>query len=130
MTTLDEPLTAWVRAELDGDARTLGSLLHPDFVAVGPFGFLLDREQWLQRFTGGLNYTAFAFTADTDIRYIGGNAFVIGTQTQQGSHLGRIIDGAFRVTLVFTGDPEWRVAAAHLSLRTPPGAPIPSGPPA
>jgi hypothetical protein len=130
MTTLDEQLTTWARAELNGDAQTLGTLLHADFVAVGPFGFLLDREQWLQRFTNGLNYTAFAFAPDTGTRYIGGNAIVIGTQTQQGSHQGRSIDGAFRVTLVFTGDPEWRMVAVHLSLRTPPGAPARSAPPA
>ncbi|MFE2431691.1 nuclear transport factor 2 family protein [Streptomyces sp. NPDC059373] len=130
MTTLDEQLTAWAGAELKGDAHALGTLLHPDFLAVGPVGFVLNREQWLQRFTDGLNYTAFAFAPDTDTRYIGGNAFVIGTQTQQGSYRGHPIDGIFRVTLVFTGDPEWRIVAAHISLRTPPGAPAHSAPPA
>jgi hypothetical protein len=130
MTPLDEQLAAWAHAELNGDADALGRLLHPEFVAVGPVGFLLDREQWLQRFTDGLSYSAFAFAPDIDTRYVGGNAFVIGTQTQQGSYVGRSIDAAFRVTLAFTGDPEWRMVGAHISLRTPPGAPARSAPPA
>ncbi|WP_433455103.1 nuclear transport factor 2 family protein [Streptomyces sp. CA-142005] len=94
-----------------------------DFLAVGPYGFLLDREQWLQRFSGGLQYTAFEFTPDTDVRYIGGSALVIGTQTHQGTHAQQAVDGSFRVTLVFAGDPQWQLAAVHLSLRTRPAAP-------
>ena len=124
MTTPRDQVAAWARAELDGDSDTLAGLLHPDFLGVGPFGFLLDREQWLRRFSEGLDYTAFEFTPDTDVRFIGDAAFVVGTQTQQGSHQGRPIDGAFRVTLVLTG-PDCLLAAAHLSLRTPPGPPRP-----
>ena len=130
MTTLDDQVTTWARAELSGDAHTLGALLHPEFLSVGPFGFLLDREQWIQRFADGLKYTAFEFAPDTDTRHVGGSALVIGTQTHQGSHRGRSVDGAFRVTLVFTGDPEWRLVAAHMSLRTPPGAPVAGAGPA
>jgi hypothetical protein len=124
MTTPRDQVAAWARAELDGDSGTLARLLHRDFLGVGPFGFLLDREQWLRRFGEGLDYTAFEFTPDTDVRSIGDAAFVVGTQTQQGSHQGRPIDGAFRVTLVLTG-PDCLLAAAHLSLRTPPGPPRP-----
>lgn len=125
MTTLADRLTAWSQAELHGDVPALEALLHPDFLAVGPYGFLLDREQWLWRFAGGLNYIALTFVPDTDTRFVGGNAFVVGTQTQQGTHQGRPVDGAFRVTLVFTGEPDWRILAAHLSLRTPPDGPAP-----
>ncbi|MGW5434312.1 nuclear transport factor 2 family protein [Streptomyces sp. NPDC004059] len=123
MATVTEQLTTWAHAERTGDASALESVLHPDFLAVGPYGFLLDREQWLQRFSGGLQYTAFEFTPDTDVRYIGGSALVIGTQTHQGTHAQQAVDGSFRVTLVFTGDPQWQLAAVHLSLRTPPAAP-------
>lgn len=79
--------------------------------------------------TAPLYYTAFAFTTDTGVRVIGDASFVVGTQTQQGSHQGRPVDGAFRVTLVLTG-PDCLLAAVHLSLRTPPGPPrqVPDGP--
>jgi uncharacterized protein DUF4440 len=122
MTTPRDQVAVWARAELDGDSDALAKLLHREFLAVGPFGFLLDREQWLQRFSEGLNYTAFEFAPDTEVRVIGDSMFLVGTQTQQGSHQGRPIDGAFRVTLVFTG-PDCLLTAAHLSLRTPPGPP-------
>jgi hypothetical protein len=129
MINLADQVTAWTRAELRGDVDALDLLLHPDFLGVGPFGFLLSREQWLQRFAGGLHYTELEFTADTDTRVIGDSAFVVGTQTQRGHHVGQPIDGAFRVTLVLAG-PSRLLAAAHFSLRTPPGAPRPSGQPA
>ncbi|MQY36842.1 hypothetical protein SRB17_48440 [Streptomyces sp. RB17] len=123
MATVTEQVTTWANAERTGDTSALESLLHPDFLAVGPYGFLLDREQWLQRFSGGLRYTAFEFTPDTEVRYIGGTAMVIGTQTHRGTHAQRAVDGSFRVTLVFTGDPQGQLAAVHLSLRTPPATP-------
>lgn len=117
MTTLEDRLTDWAAAELSGDAGRLEALLHPDFLAVGPYGFLLDRRQWTRRFADGLRYTAFALTPDAPTRYVGGSAVVVGTQRQEGTHQGRTVDGAFRVTLVLTDAPEWRVAAVHLSLR-------------
>ncbi len=48
---------------------------------------------------------------------------MVGTQEQEGTHQGRPIDGSFRAALVLVDEPDWRVAAVHLSLRTPPGAP-------
>src|SRR4051794_36476535 len=112
-TSPDDQVEAWRRAELDGDVHALDALLHTDFLGVGPFGFLLDRRQWMERFGAGMQYTAFDFTADAPTRYTDGTAIVVGTQTQRGSHLGRPVDGAFRVTLVLTGGPQWRLVAAH-----------------
>jgi ketosteroid isomerase-like protein len=123
-------LTAWAAAELDGDAAALSGLLHENFRGVGPFGFVLDREQWVRRFTEGLHYSAFAFTPDLEVREVAGTAYVIGTQEQSGTHQGRPIDGAFRVTLALTGGPEWRLVSTHLSLRTPQAPPAPPAPPA
>ena len=37
------------QAEVAQDLATLGELAHSDFQLVGPLGFVLDREQWLQR---------------------------------------------------------------------------------
>jgi|GEM_PF-1325804 len=114
---------AWARAELDGDTAVLSSLLHPDFIGVGPFGFLLGRDQWIQRFAAGLTYTAFVFTADTTARVISGATVVIGTQRQRGDLNGRPVDGAFRATLIFAAAPAPRLAGIHLSPRTPPEPP-------
>ncbi|WP_052440846.1 nuclear transport factor 2 family protein [Streptacidiphilus anmyonensis] len=130
--TVTDWLTAWAAAEREGDADALDALLHEDFRGVGPFGFVLDREQWLRRFADGLHYSAFAFAPDLEVREVAGTALVIGTQEQAGTYQGRPTDGAFRATLVLTGGPAWRLAGIHLSLRTPPTpAPAPaSAPPA
>jgi ketosteroid isomerase-like protein len=116
-------LSAWAAAERDGDTAELNALLHEDFLGVGPFGFVLDREQWVRRFDEGLQYSAFDFTPDFDVREVAGTAYVIGTQQHSGSHQGRPADGAFRATLALTGGPAWTLVGIHLSLRTPPAPP-------
>src|SRR6516164_9827569 len=100
MTSLDESITAWVRAEHAPDTISLDALLHPEFLGVGPYGFVLDRQQWIGRFEGGLRLDTLDFHPDTEPRMVGTAAVVVGTQTQEGTHQGRPIDGAFRVTLV------------------------------
>jgi hypothetical protein len=82
MTTLDEQISSWTQAEQAGDADRLDTLLHPQFVAVGPYGFVLDREQWKARFSHGLHHDRFAFHPDTETRIIDRTAIVVGTQTQ------------------------------------------------
>ena len=130
MTSPLDTVEAWAAAERAGDATALEELLHPAFVGVGPFGFLLDRDQWMDRYrSGDLQHRSFTFTPDTDTRRFGDAAVVVGTQEQQGTHQGRPVDGAFRASLVLVDGPGWQVAGVHLSLRTPPGAPGPEGRP-
>jgi hypothetical protein len=43
----------WVDAELRGDADALAALSVADFTLVGPLGFVLTREQWLDRYRSG-----------------------------------------------------------------------------
>jgi hypothetical protein len=59
MPTFDDQIGDWTRAELHGDIEALDALLHPDFLGVGPFGFVLSRDEWVQRLRDGLRYTAF-----------------------------------------------------------------------
>ena len=37
----------WAAAEANNDAATLDGLLDGGFAGVGPFGFILTRDQWL-----------------------------------------------------------------------------------
>jgi ketosteroid isomerase-like protein len=112
-----ELLTAsWADAELRGDHVFLNGLLADDFTGVGPLGFLLTKDQWLERYrSGGLSHTAFTWS-DATYRFYGDSAIAVGRQSQQSSFQGRDANGEFRVTQVFARiGGAWRLATTHLS---------------
>jgi ketosteroid isomerase-like protein len=110
----------WAAAELDADVATLERIVTDDFRLVGPFGFVLDKEQWLDRYrSGDLSTTALEWR-DIDVRTYRDAAITIATQTQHASYRGSPTNGDFRVTHVFVrpGD-DWTIASIHLSLTAP-----------
>lgn len=114
----------WAAAELAGDPDALERLIADDFVFVGPLGFVLDKQQWLERYRGDhLHYTHFAIE-DTAPRTYGDVTVVVGIQNQQGDHEGRSVDARLRLTLIVApGAGGSQIVGAHLSpIQTPPGA--------
>lgn len=106
----------WAQAELRGDVADLGTFLHDDFVAVGPRGFVLTKDQWLERYrSGDLKNASFGLE---DVRVVehGEMALAVGSQTQEATYKGHDAGGRFRVTLVAgkRGD-RWIILACHLS---------------
>jgi hypothetical protein len=88
---------------------------------VGPLGFVLTREQWLARFTSGLENRAFA-VEDPQIRLFGDAAVVIGVLTQETSWQGSDNSGRFRVTLVAVRPAgTWLLAHVHIGMLQAPG---------
>ena len=106
----------WATAELRGDADALGTLLAPDFVCVGPLGFVLDKEQYLAgRRSGDLQQRAFAWE-DVRVRVYGETAVAVGSQVQQTTYQGHDASGRFRATQVAVRQAEgWRLVSLHLS---------------
>ena len=102
----------------------LDGLLAGDFAGVGPFGFVLTRDQWLTRFANGLVNRSFTVT-DLQVRDYGSAAVGIGVLAQETSWQGNDNSGRFRVTLVAVGTGEgWRLAHVHIGpLQAPPGRP-------
>lgn len=43
----------WAAADMRGDTSFLESVLADDFIAVGPRGFMLTKEQWLSHHASG-----------------------------------------------------------------------------
>lgn len=114
----------WAEAERQGDADALAPLLADDFLLVGPVGFLLTKDQYLgSRRSGDLKHESFAWD-DIQIRFYGGTAIAVGTQTQTSTYQERDASGRFRVTqiAVRTND-HWVIAGIHLSpMAQPPAA--------
>jgi ketosteroid isomerase-like protein len=117
----------WAEAEQHGDTATLDELAVTDFRLVGPFGFVLDKAQWLDRYRSGTLVTSSLVWDDVTVRDFGNTAVAIGRQTQRASYQGQPVDGQFRVTQVFVHDGgRWALASLHLSQAAPPGRPASS----
>ncbi len=121
----------WAAAELRGDTVTLGRILADDFVAVGPRGFMLSKEQWLSRHdSGNLTYEAFEWDEVT-VRVHGHTAAMIGRETAsavyEDGEVRHEIQDQFRATLVLVEEQgRWLLLGLHLSpIAGPPaGRPV------
>lgn len=134
MTASHEQLTdldrRWTEAEVDGDATTLDGLATDDFTLVGPAGFVLGKQQWLDRYRDGnrdLRMHSLRFEED-GTRVYGDTAVTIGRWTQEAEYREHPVSGEFRVTRLAVRDGSgWRLAGLHLS---PIAGPPPAVPPA
>jgi ketosteroid isomerase-like protein len=106
----------WVDAELAADVDTLDALATDDFRLGGPVGFVLDKQQWLDRYRSGDFSTSALAWSDVDVRDYGDSAVAIGTQSQEAAYKGSPSNGEFRITHIFVRDGErWRIAGIQLS---------------
>ena len=111
----------WAEAELHADTNILDEIAADDFRLVGPFGFVLGKTQWLDRYLSGDLVTSSLDWEDVEVREFGETAIAIGRQTQQATYQGRPADGQFRVTQVFVPDHgRYQLASLHFSQAAPP----------
>jgi ketosteroid isomerase-like protein len=116
----------WAEAEQRGDVDTLDMLSTDDFTLVGPLGFVLDKQQWLDRYRTGALVTHSLVWDEIEVRDYGDAAVAIGRHSQRAEYQGNTADGRFRITHVAIrrGD-DWLLAGVHLS---PLGGPPPFTP--
>ena len=122
---LPELIRRWADAESRSDADALDALMTDDFLLIGPRGFVLDRQQSLDRYrSGALRTEAFAWS-EVSAREYGSTAVVaVGVVTQRASYQGQDASGRFRVTqIAVRQDGRWRCAGLQFS------GPIPDLPP-
>lgn len=111
----------WAEAEQRGDTAALAELTTEDFTLVGPLGFVLDRQQCLERYRSGDLATTVLDWRDAHVRDYGDCAVSVGVHSQKGSYRGNPIDGEFRSThIAVRRDGRWLLAGIQLS---PIGAP-------
>lgn len=114
----------WAEAEAAGDVEALDRMADEGFRLVGPFGFVLDKNQWLERYRTGDLVTKKLDWDEVTVEDHGDVAIAIGKQTQQASYQGHPADGVFRVTHVFQRNRgAWRLIGMHLSQAAPPERP-------
>ena len=130
MITNDEQIVTMTRAEITGlltrfakaqrgiDADELSALLTDDFKVVGPLGFVVAKQEWLEQFRTGMLQIQSLEWDEIDIRthayaYF---AIAIGRLTQAATFARKPADGTFRVTAIATGHgTSWQLAGAHFS---------------
>ena len=110
----------WAAAELRGDTAFLERALVADFVGVGPRGFMLNKEEWLERHESGkLKYGSFGLD-EVGVRHYGDAAVMVCRQTAEGVYEdenGRFeLNEQFRATLIFVRQQgHWLLAGLQLS---------------
>jgi ketosteroid isomerase-like protein len=125
---LRELETTWVQAEMRADTGTLEAISTPDFTLVGPLGFVLNKQQWLERYRSGDLLTHSLSFEDPATRLYGDAAVTIARHVQRASYKGQPADGEFRTTHVAVhGEGGWLLAGIQLS---PIGGPPPFARPA
>jgi ketosteroid isomerase-like protein len=125
MQDIETFISTWADAEREGDAGTTERLLTDDFVGIGPVGFQLPKEAWLQRQTSGdLHYDELSLE-EIATRHYGECAVTTARWNAHGTAQGHPIPEATRITLITVkGDGGWRLAGIHFSfIAGTPGAP-------
>jgi ketosteroid isomerase-like protein len=114
----------WAEAEERGDVQALDALATEDFTVVGPAGFVLDKKQWLDRYSSGAMVTESLSWEDIEVREYGNAAVAIGRVEQQASYQGRSASGRLRAThFAVRGPAGWVLAGQHFSpIAGPPAA--------
>jgi ketosteroid isomerase-like protein len=106
----------WAEAESHSDADTLDGLMTDDCTVIGPRGFVLDRQQCLERYrSGGLRTEAFDWS-DVRVREFGSTTVAVGIVTQRAFYRGQDASGRFRATqIAVQQDGTWKCAGLQFS---------------
>jgi ketosteroid isomerase-like protein len=114
--SIPELVRRWADAESRSDAEALEALMTDDCTLIGPRGFVLDRQQCLDRYrSGALQTEAFSWS-DVNVREYGTTVVVIGIVTQRASFQGQDASGRFRVTQIAVQQAgRWKCAGLQFS---------------
>ncbi|GHO84067.1 nuclear transport factor 2 family protein [Dictyobacter formicarum] len=105
---------AWTAAELRGDTAFLEQTLTEDFIGIGPLGFLLTKQEWLERHRSSeLKYNVHTLD-EVKVRGYDEAAILVGRLTQEATYRGNPVNTQMRTTLVFVcQDGQWHLAGLH-----------------
>jgi ketosteroid isomerase-like protein len=106
----------WAEAEQRGDVEMLDALSTDDFTLVGPLGFVLHKQEWLDRYRTGALVTYSLAWNEIEVRDYGDTAVAIGCHDQRAEYKGNPADARLRAThLAIRRGNDWVLAGMHLS---------------
>jgi hypothetical protein len=103
---------ALLRALVEGDVDVLADAVAPGCRIVGPKGFLIDQQEWIDTHASGIYEQVLLDTVESDVQRYGDTAIRCDLQRSECLYQGEIIAGLFRVMSVWVRDRDaWRLAA-------------------
>lgn len=126
MNTVNDTLATWADAERLCDAATTNSLLTDDFLGIGPVGFQLPKDAWVQRLTDGqLDYQELSLD-EVSIREYSDSAIAVARVNTRGSARGNPLPTTRTTFHLVRIDDNWRIAGIqHSFIAGAPGSPVP-----
>jgi hypothetical protein len=102
------------KAELHADTKKLNQLLTDDFLSIGPRGFVLNKEQWINM------HKQFRYeqldTSEMNIRLYGDTAIVTDTQKNKATFNNEPVSLSVRVSQVWIHEnSQWKLASIQFS---------------
>lgn len=102
------------KAELRADTAALQELLADDFFSIGPKGFVLDKQQWIDR------HIQFSYqkleTSDIKIRVYGNTAIVTDIQENEAKYKDEPVKLKVRVCQVWIKqENKWQLVSIQFS---------------
>jgi len=114
--TIQELTDAWLAAEQGADPIALSDVLAENFANVGPFGFVLDKPAYVNRYASGDLQNHRFDLSDISIRQFGDTAILICTSQIEMRWRGEPRQGQYRMTQVLVHtDGDWKIAGMHTS---------------
>lgn len=103
-----------VKAWLDGDRKTVDSILAADWSVIDLTGHVLTKAQLMQEFGSGDRKIESGSVDDLNVRMFGGTAVVTGRSVLAGSYQGKRASVTQRFTDVFVKrDGRWQAVASQ-----------------
>ena len=114
--TFDHVLARWIAAEASADAAALDALLGEDFRGDCPRGYVLTRDEWLDRYRkNGLTHERFTWEG-TRLRAHEGTVVAMGILDLVAADQGSEWTGRYRATLVAVrAGGRWSIVNLQLS---------------
>jgi hypothetical protein len=107
-------------ALVQGDPGALGELVSPDCQIIGPKGYRISKEEWVETHSAQIYEQVLLEALETDVRRHGDAAVCSQLQRSECRYRGEVITGLFRVLSVWIHAADaWRLVAVQYTAVAP-----------